>query len=136
MIKKKEIRFMCKCNRYKNKEFKGKIKPCYGKILLNLNNNRYTLINTYSKFCDKLIEENHLEDKNNFILETEIINYNIFKDKAISYLNKHPLINRKNFKLFIEELYSNSVCNFELKPYFFVNIYKTWKSTSNIFSKV
>ena len=60
-------------------------------------------------------------------LKIELINNNTFREKNYKYLNDHPLISKPDFKLIVNDFYDNSVCTFELKPYFYKNLYDNWK---------
>ena len=80
-----KIYFICKYYRYKSREFVGKKKPCYSKILYDTTNKEFKLINPHSKFCDELTEPTNILLNIDNNLETELINYNKFREVTLNF---------------------------------------------------
>ena len=65
-------------------------------------------------------------------LETELINYNKFREVTLKFLDNNPLIEKIEFKKYVNILYSKCCCTFELKDYFYSNLYNEWILLTNL----
>ena len=116
-----------------NKKLLFGIYRCNGKIEFNRITEEFFLVRNHNKICDKRnlrLYDNYSE------IETNICNFEEYKNELINFLNNNPLISIYAFKKHALKLFlsSNNKFNFTLKKSTLDNIYYPWRTNSKIFS--
>lgn len=127
--KSKILNYYCSKHRY-NSKIKNKCKVCDSKIQYIRNEDEFYLIHDHSAECQykkaPSIKEIKVNSNNYYKLSN-------LKNDLISYLNKNPLKNYKDFKNYAEEELIKLNLNIYNNDNFYKNIFYPWKKNNLCF---
>ena len=111
---------------------KKRISICEAKIMFEIKNKIYYFANDHSDKCKNIKKQSYENIQN---INTEISNYNNFREELIKFLNLNPVISFHDFAKEGQNLYDKNSCNFNVSKNTYSNIYYEWRKKSNFFNK-
>ena len=114
-----------------DKKLKFGENKCPGQIEYIRLSNEFFLISNHNNICNST---NISTYDNNLEINEAISDYKNLKNNLIQFLNRHPLIALKIFKILVIRYVERNPINYELKPNTLSDIYYPWKYNSKIFS--